>query len=327
MSTTVGAIIDSLFLVIPDAKLLWGAPCSSRFWERGAFLTDAERETFEDAFRRHIGDKLSFADGEFQSGVPKAHPKIGDTVLSAPGQKERFRNELKWPYRFAKAYKDPDVREPMLRLGFKRLDTVMSQEISFTVTVDGTEHEITAELDDLFSRDLSQALLLGWHINYPSSVWEPHNEDWFDSLPPETLSGDTSPKRETYVIQKLEEWGVTSAEDLPLSRERELRLVVLLLRARMDSGMTDPAGRAGKILRYAPNDVIKEIVEMMGKTRRETESREAFIRRGLEEGLQDPRSDRNSTATGDRGWNGGRRPLDPDQDPVLTDFWEKSGSV
>ncbi|PQJ33968.1 hypothetical protein BSZ35_04495 [Salinibacter sp. 10B] len=287
-----------------------------------AVLSDSERETFEDALRRHIGDKLSFADGEFQSGVPKAHPKIGDTVLSAPGQKERFRNELKWPYRFAKAYKDPEFREPMLRLGFKRLDTVMSQEISFTVTVDGTDHEITVELDDLFSRDLSQALLLGWHINYPAPVWEPENSEWFRTAPdPEDDIQKSS------VVQKLSEWEITSAEDLRLTRDQELRLVVLLLRARMDSPMTDPAGRAGKILRYAPNDLVEEIVETMGFTRGETESQMDFIERGFKAELYEEEDNGDVKTSAWAGWNEGERPEDPNQDAILTDLWEESRSA
>ncbi|PQJ33964.1 hypothetical protein BSZ35_04475 [Salinibacter sp. 10B] len=200
----------------------------------------------------------------------------------------------------------------------------MSQELSFTVTVDGTDHEITAEVDDLFSRDLSQALLLGWHINWPDSVWEPHNEDWFDSAP-----GPDEDFRQTYALQKLKEWEITSPEDLPLSQKRELRLVVLLLRARMDSNMTDPAGRAGKILRYAPNDVIEEIVETMDFARADHEGQVAFIRRGLRTELveRNDQGEMETIATGNRGWNGGRRPEDPNQDPVLTNFWNEVDSA
>ncbi|WP_146110001.1 hypothetical protein [Salinibacter sp. 10B] len=197
----------------------------------------------------------------------------------------------------------------------------MSQTLSFGVTVDGETHAIEIELDDLFSRDLSQALLLGWHINYPSSVWEPVGNRWF-ALPP----GPDAVFRQTSVIQKLEEWGVTSAEDLPPTRDQELRLVVLLLRARMDSGMTDPAGRAGKILRYASDDLVEEIVETMGKTRRANESREDFIQRGMEAELYEEDEEGNVTSAW-VGWNEGERPEDPNQDAILTDFEMGSGSA
>lgn len=44
----------------------------------------------------------------------------------------------------------------------------------------------------------------------------------------------------------------------------------------MDPGVTNPAGRAGTILWYASGDLIEEIVETMGKIRRENESPEDF---------------------------------------------------
>lgn len=295
-------------------------------YEEDAFLSEQERKPFRKAFQRHFGDRLSFAEGEIQLGVPKAHPEVNGTVWSSPAQKEQLRSELEWAYQFAKAYMDPNFREPMLRKGLGRLNKIMGQQLRFTVTVNGTEHTLQPELRDVFSRDLSQALLLDWHINWPDSVWDPHNQGWFNSAT-QALSNGALPLRQSYVIQKLEEWDVTSVqEDLPLTRDQELRIVALLLRARMDSRMTDPAGRAGKVLRYAPTDLVEEIVETMGAVRRDNEEQVDFIKRGLKERLMDPRPDRSSTAVGDRGWNEGDRPSDPDQKPVLTDFDQESNS-
>jgi hypothetical protein len=289
-------------------------------YEEDAFLSKPERDIFRQAFQRHFGDRLSFAKGEIQFGVPKAHPEVNGTVWSSPAQKEQLRSELEWAYQFAKAYTDPNFREPMLRKGLGRLDTIMGQQLRFPVTVNGTEHTLQPELRDVFSRDLSQALLLGWHINWPNPVWEPENSEWFDTAP--DLKEDS---RKTYVTQRLQEWGVTSQDDLPLSRDQELRLVVLLLRARMDSPMSDPAGRAGKILRYAPDELIGEIVEMMDFTRRENESQMDFIQRGLETELYEVDEEGNVTSAW-AGWHRGRHPEDPNQNAVLTDFDRQSNS-
>lgn len=133
-----------------------------------------------------------------------------------------------------------------------------------TLSVGGKTIETT--IGELFRRDLSQALLLDWHINSPAYVW------------------DKGSARKRDVGTRIEGFQqvVRSGDLTRMRRDQELQLVAELLQARMGN-MTDPAGRAGKILKYAGADLAERMLKLEGYNKTSEMSQNDFITRALTE--------------------------------------------
>jgi hypothetical protein len=112
------------------------------------------------------------------------------------------------------------------------------------MTLSVGEETIKTTIGELFRRDLSQALLLDWHVNAPSNVWASEN-DWIGS-----------------VEMLLNGWDdIAQSKNLSLlTKNRELQLVASLLEDRLGN-MTDAAGRAIGILKYTENKVVEEMAK------------------------------------------------------------------
>ena len=219
------------------------------------------KQNAPEAYWRHFGRfGLRPVDWEISQGAKYGHFKLHGDILNTPEKKKRLR-QFKWAYRFREALRDEDVSRWVLTEGFRRLERIRERTLVLTVDPpDGQEGpaEFEAQIGEIFRRDLSQALLLDWHINMPAYVWSNNIEvnQWKDDVQP-----------------LLKSWGVTSAEDLPVGAtehpdqraDRERQLAAALLQARMgededdDRRMTDPAGRAIRILKYTEDDEIQNL--------------------------------------------------------------------
>ena len=216
----------------------------------------------EEAFRQHLGDKLDIPTSRMQSGRRMAYAEIGGTTLDSSAQKQRFRDELKWPYRFAKAFMDPDFREPMLREGFQRLPNIQDEPLSVTVTVGGEEQTIDTRIGDIFRSDLGQALLLDAHVNRPALVWPESGVNMWVSQAENLLQAWS---------QRLSNWTFEGTDDI--NKEKEKGLILLLLEQRMIPQrrgpndvnpvlMTDPDVRAVEIFKYTENEVVQDLANL-----------------------------------------------------------------
>ena len=225
------------------------------------------KQNAPEAYWLHFGRfGLRPVDWEISQGAKYGHFKRHGDILDTPEKKKRLR-QFKWAYRFREALRDEAVSRWVLTEGFRRLERIREREVTLTVPVDGKEEpaEFEAQIGEIFRRDLSQALLLDWHINMPAYVWSNNIEvnQWKDDVQP-----------------LLKSWGVTSAEDLPVGAtehpdqraDRERQLAAALLQARMgededdDRRMTDPAGRAIRILKYTETEEVRKLPSVDNRT-------------------------------------------------------------
>ena len=103
-------------------------------------------------------------------GARKAFFELEGAVRETTDEKHPLRDFI-WAYRLAETFEDPEMRKPMLREGFSRLERIHGREITFNVEVSGTTHTIESTLGEIFRTDLAQALLLDTHVNCPALVW------------------------------------------------------------------------------------------------------------------------------------------------------------
>jgi hypothetical protein len=186
-------------------------------------------------------------------GAKKGHVTLHGEVLDSAAQKRQLQKFV-WVDRLAEAFGEPTLRYWMLREGFRRLKRLRARNV--TLHVRG--QRIKTTIGALFRRDLSQALLLDWHVNAPALVWaQDETNQWL-----------------TPVQRQLEEWGITAPSQL--TEDQELQLTATLLRSRMGN-MTNPAGRAAKILRYAGSSLVEKIARSDGYNPTSYETQDAMI--------------------------------------------------
>ena len=174
-------------------------------------------------------------------GARKAFFELEGTVRESPDQKHPLRDFI-WAYRLAETVEDPEMREPMLREGFSRLERIRRREITFDVEVSGTTHTIESTLGEIFRTDLAQALLLDTHVNYPRIVWLQNDE----------VSIAIGAAQEVFTAE-----GITIPSIM--SRNHDLQLIAALMQQRVDSPMSDPVTRAIGILKYTDTDVVRDL--------------------------------------------------------------------
>lgn len=202
-------------------------------------------------------------------GAKKAHATLRGEPLDSAGKKKQLQ-QFKWIDRLAEAFGDPALRYWMLKEGFKRLERIRNREMTLSVG----EGTIETTIGEIFRRDLSQALLLDWHVNSPADVWS------------QNLPSDPGERRKTAnnwlgpVQRQLREWGITSLSQI--RKNQELQLTATVLEARMGN-MTNPARRAAKILKYAEADLIERMFKQVGYTKTSEMSQNNFITRSLTE--------------------------------------------
>ncbi len=218
-----------------------------------------------EAYKRQLGryglQPQDGSEGDAQ-GAKKAHATLHGEPLTSSAKKERLQ-QFAWVDRLAEAFGDPALRYWMLREGFNRLEEIRNRSMTLEVPVEGQDEptEINTTIGEIFRRDLSQALLLDWHVNSPADVWSQSTGDNYWLLP---------------VQDKFGTWEITSASDLSVSKNRERQLVAELLQARMGN-MTNPARRAGKILKYAGPDRVADIAKSDGYNLSGYETQNALI--------------------------------------------------
>jgi hypothetical protein len=100
-------------------------------------------------------------------GAKKGHVTLRGEPLDSAGKKTQLQRFV-WVDRLAEAFGDPSLRYWMLQEGFKRLRRLRNRKVTLSV---GAE-TIKTTIGELFRRDLSQALLLDWHVNAPALVWQ-----------------------------------------------------------------------------------------------------------------------------------------------------------
>jgi hypothetical protein len=193
-----------------------------------------------EAYRRRLGRHgLQPKDDSVDvvQGAKKAHVTFRGEPLDSAGKKKQLQRFV-WVDRLAEAFGDPSLRYWMLKEGFKRLRRLRNRKMTLSV---GAE-TIKTTIGEIFRRDLSQALLLDWHVNAPALVWQRDDTNqWIEPIQ-----------------EQLRDWGITSLSQI--RKDQELQLVAALLGARMDN-MTDPAGRAIGILKYTENKVVEEMAK------------------------------------------------------------------
>jgi hypothetical protein len=225
-----------------------------------------------EVYWRHFGRfGLRPVDASLVDGAKKAHFELRGEKLDSGEKKEELRS-FKWAHLFQRAMQNPTVRYWMMREGFERLRRIQNRAFMIQVPADNQEepHEFDATIADIFSRDLSQALLLDTHVNQPGDIW---SDDRGASIWLRTTE------------EKFQEWNITSADDLPLTEARELDLVAMLLQARIGE-MSSPGKRAGWILGYTEIDLVEEIAKQSG-FRREGMRQEGFIASSLREHINE----------------------------------------
>jgi len=215
---------------------------------------DTLKQNAPEAYWRHFGRfGLQPVAPSIQTGAKKAHFKLRGERLDTGEKKERLRS-FKWAYLFQRAMENPTVRYWMMREGFERLQRLQNREFTIQVSAENGEapREFDAALEDIFSRGLSQALLLDWHVNSPADVWAGHppTHDNYDQA--------TGNNWLTPVQNKFGTWGIATASDLPLTETQEFELVAAVMNARIGN-MSGPARRAIGILKYTENETVERL--------------------------------------------------------------------
>jgi len=193
-------------------------------------------------------------------GAKKAHFELRGERLDSGDKKERLR-QFKWPYLFQRAMQNPTVRYWMMREGFERLRRIRNREMTLEVNRDNQEKpaQVETTLGDIFQRDLSQALVLDWHVNSPADVWAQHRPSHPD-FDQQTGNNWLGPAEEAFG-----RWDIHTAEELPLTEDQEQKLVADLLEARLGN-MSDPEGRAVGILKHTETEVVSELPSVDNRT-------------------------------------------------------------
>jgi hypothetical protein len=144
--------------------------------------------------------------------------------LESAGKKQL--QQFKWVDQLAGAFKDPKLQYWMMQEGFQRLRRIHNRTLTIQIPARDQEepHEFDAVIAEIFSRDLSQALLFDTHINQPDDIW---------STPRDPVPGSWM-SRGNFMM------GLTSRDDLSHTENQELKLVALLTEARIGE-MSDPA--------------------------------------------------------------------------------------
>lgn len=256
-------------------------------------VMDTVRENVPEAYWRHFGRfGLKPVGAEISGGAKRAHFELHGEVLDTAEKKRQLRR-FKWPHRFREALKDEEISQWLLTEGFRRLELIRNREMTLNVTPENQEEPVTIDttIGQLFQRDLSQALVLDWHINAPAYVWPKRGANqWIGAV--EGL---------------LKKWDVTSASDLLVGssvtegerENRERQLAAALLEARLgdeDGSMTAPARRAIDILKYTENNVVEELART-DQPPEEPKTVPAFLTRVLN-------LDENPSHTGEGAWSG-----------------------
>lgn len=226
-----------------------------------------------DVYWRHFGRfGLQPVRPVLSQGAKKAHFELRGERLDSGDKKERLR-QFKWPYLFQRAMQNATVRYWMMREGFERLRRIRNREMTLEVNRDDQEEpaQVETTIGDIFQRDLSQALVLDWHVNSPADVWAQHRPRHPD------FNQQTGNNWLGSAEEAFAEWGIHTAEELPLTEDQERKLVADLLGARLGN-MSDPDGRAIGILKYTENDEVQELANAHPDTPNENSSVDRFLR-------------------------------------------------
>jgi len=260
-------------------------------------VLDTVRSNAPEAYWRHFGRfGLQPVDTEISGGAKYGYFELRGETLDAPEKKNTLRR-FKWAHRFREALKDDQISEWVLTEGFRRLDRIRDRTLTLVVEDPSREEPITfdARIGDLFRRDLMQALLLDWHINYPAEVWKQELGEWYFEEGEQKY--DPGNQWRNHLQDHLQtwagEWSQTLTEALPLEEDDDgnrmlngpldlsdteaRELTLSLLGGRMEGQMTDPDGRTGKILRYTQPDLLERIAGEEGYILGEYESQEELI--------------------------------------------------
>lgn len=242
-----------------------------------------------DVYWHHFGRfGLRPVEASIVGGAKKAHFKLRGTVLNTAEEKTQLQ-QFKWPHRFKEAMQDPTVRYWIMREGFRRLERMRDRTLVLTVEPPSRDERISfhARIGDLFRRDLMQALLLDWHVNYPAEVWMQELGEYYRKADGE-LVYDPGNQWRDHLQDHLQTWAgrwdQTLTEALPfatddqgnLDKDNQGRLTLdgpldltdteayeltaSLLQGRTEGEMTDPVGRAADILGYTNGPDVQNLV-------------------------------------------------------------------
>jgi hypothetical protein len=242
-------------------------------------VLDTVQEHAPEAYWRHFGRfGLQPVGTEISAGAKYGYFELRGTTLDTPEKKKKLRR-FKWPHRFREALRDENISRWVLTEGFRRLDRIRDRTLTLEVKTPSREEPITfdARIGDLFRRDLMQALLLDWHINYPAEVWKQELGEWY--IDEGEQKYDPGNQWRDHLQDHLQtwagEWSQTLTEALPLEEDDDgnrmlngpvdlndaeaYELAASLLGARTEGVMTDPVGRAADILGYTNNQDVQNL--------------------------------------------------------------------
>jgi len=204
---------------------------------------DTLKRNAPETYWRHFGRfGLQPVAPSLQAGAKKAHFKLRGERLDTGEKKERLRS-FKWAYLFQRAMENPTVRYWMMREGFERLRRIRDWSSTMELPDESGElQETRVRISDVFQSGLGQALLLDAHINRPG-------------LLSSTYDGNVWTEKTKSLLESRN----GTAHDPTLTADEERELIAIVMQNRVNSEMTDGAGRAIGILKHTEDEEIQDL--------------------------------------------------------------------